>query len=104
MATMHIRAEPFDPRDGVRVFSWDPRTGELSGPDAPWVRECVRMALDAGEVGAHPLPWGIPVTDPLHSLTEMAAIVGFEHRLPPELAAHYPRLPPAEPSDVEVLN
>lgn len=102
MAKMHIRAEPIDPRDPVREFVWDPETGTLSGKDAGWLRQRIADALDCGEVGAHPAPWGIPVSDPLHSLTEMAAVVGAEHRLPPELAPHYPSLPEPEPSDVEM--
>ena len=85
MATMHIRAEPFDPRDPVLEFAWDPQTGEISGPAAAWMRERIRMALDCGEIAAHPLPWGIPVTDPLHSLTEMAAIVGSSTACRPSL-------------------
>lgn len=103
MSMMHIRAEPFTAGERVREFDWDPETGDLSGPDAPWVRQCITDALDCGRVGAHPAPWSIAVSDPLHSLSEMAAVVGAQHRLPPELAAHYPSPPESDPSDVEVL-
>lgn len=103
METMHIRAEPIDERDPVLEFDWNPATGALSGPGAAWVRERIGDALACGEISAHPRPRSIALVDPLHSLTEMAVVVGAEHRLPPELAAYYPPLPEPEPSDIEPL-
>lgn len=71
------------------VFSWDPETGEVSGPDADEVRTMATW----GNVDAHPMPWaGTLGPDPLKSYTDMAAIVGSHWALPDELADHYPQL------------
>lgn len=71
------------------VFSWNPDTGEVSGPGAEEVRGISRC----GGVSAHPLPWAWEFgPDPLRSYTDMAAIVGSYWRLPDELADHYPQL------------
>jgi hypothetical protein len=72
------------------VFSWNPHTGEVWGPDADKVRAMAQW----GSVHAHPLPWAWTLgPDPLKSYTDMAAIVGSHWVLPPALQAHYPVLP-----------
>lgn len=72
------------------VFSWNPETGEVEGPGADTIRERVQD----GAVIAHPMPWSWELgDDPLRSWIDMAAIVGSEWRLPPELVDHYPKPP-----------
>jgi len=72
------------------VFTWDSDTGEVSGPDA----ELVRKMAGWETVAAHPLPWSWKLgPDPLRSWEDMAAIVGSEWALPPELLKHYPPAP-----------
>jgi hypothetical protein len=79
------------------VFTWDPDTGEVTGPDAALVLDMATW----GQVQAHPLPWVWRLSaDPLRSWTDMAAIVGTEWHLPTELRAHYPKFePPDAPTD-----
>lgn len=70
------------------VFTWDSDAGEVSGPDA----EEVRSMAEWGAVSAHPLPWAWTFgQEPLKSFTDMAAIVGLDWQLPPELVDHYPQ-------------
>jgi hypothetical protein len=72
------------------VFTWDPETGEVAGPDADLVRKLA--AFDA--IDAHPAPGTHRLGEaPLHSWVDMAAIVGSEWELPLELRAHYPQPP-----------
>lgn len=76
------------------VFTWNPDTGEVEGPDA----ERVLQLAGSTWVGAHPQPWAWRLgAEPLKSWTDMAAIVGSEWHLPPELREYYPRCPPHEP-------
>ena len=70
------------------VFDWDEQTGEVSGPSAQWIKSLAA----SGSTDAHPAPGGWTFSsDPLKNKTDMAAILGYEHQLPKELAAFYPR-------------
>lgn len=72
------------------VFDWDDEAGEIFGPNA----NDVRAIASWGGVSAHPLPWAWEFSkNPLKNKTDMAAIIGWEHRLPDELVDYYPRLP-----------
>ncbi len=84
-----ISVEPLsaNPLSEPLVFQWDEVSGEVSGPDADIVRAI------AGERGVplHPVPaWHEFSAYPLKSRRDVAAIVGYLHKLPPELADAYP--------------
>lgn len=87
---MHFNCPPLSANPGATSldFSWDPVSGVLSGRDADRVRAMAAWTT----VDAHPMPWDWTLTDPLHSYTDMAAIVGSHWLLPPELAPHYPQI------------
>jgi hypothetical protein len=96
---LHFNCDPLTPsvRAEPLVFTWDPDAGTVDGPDAG----LVRWMATWGTVQAHPLPWVWAMSaQPLKNWTDMAAIVGSEWRLPPELREHYPRYEaPEAPSD-----
>jgi hypothetical protein len=89
MMNFNCRSSSGNPKMEGLVFSWDPQTGELAGPDAAQVREMSTW----GQVPADPRPWAWTLgPEPLKSYTDMAAIVGAYWVVPPELAGHYPQL------------
>ncbi|GHT95449.1 hypothetical protein FACS1894116_10980 [Betaproteobacteria bacterium] len=69
------------------MFDWDDETGEITGPSAGKILE----AFKRGEVSVRPRPWGVNISS-TKSRTDMAAVVGNYHILPPELADAYPQL------------
>jgi len=72
------------------VFSWDEEAGVVSGRDADIIQDMATW----GEISAHPYPWAHTFgPEPLKSKTDMAAIIGWEHELPPDLVGFYPQLP-----------
>jgi hypothetical protein len=84
----HYELKPTGPYAQPLVFDWDLATGTVSGPSAQWIRD---MAAD-GSTAAHPLPWQWTFSKtPLKSKTDMAAIVGYQHALPADLADFYPK-------------
>ena len=86
-----IKAEPAVWHASVWEFTWDDEAGTVTGPSAA---EVLEMASWRGIVyGPRQGTWGFSA-EPLKSKTDMAAIVGYEHRLPPELIGHYPKAPP----------
>ncbi|MCV2359640.1 hypothetical protein LNV08_11735 [Paucibacter sp. TC2R-5] len=83
----NCRSQSGNPLMPGLVFSWNPLTGEVSGPDADEVRKMATW----GSVPAHPTPWAWTLgPDPLKSYTDMAAVVGSYWNLPPELVQYYP--------------
>lgn len=71
------------------VFDWDEEAGTVSGPGAA---EILRWVA-AGGVPMHPAPASHTFSaDPLKNRTDMAAILGLLHRLPPDLQGAYPQL------------
>lgn len=74
-------------------FEWDPETGELAGRDADEVRRYAEEAKRQGYWTGHPRSTPYRIEDPLRRPAEMAVILGNAWRLPPELAAVYPRPP-----------
>jgi hypothetical protein len=84
----HFVCQPtgFKPYAIPLVFDWDDETGEITGPGADMILE----AFKEGYVKAHPYPCDHDLTDPRNK-TDLAAVVGWAHVLPPELADHYPR-------------
>jgi hypothetical protein len=70
------------------AFDWDEETGEVSGTSAEWIKSLAA----SGSTAAHPVPWGWTFsTAPLKSKTDMAAILGYTHQLPDDLAPFYPQ-------------
>lgn len=87
----HFECPPFsgNPLIEPLIFDWDDVAGTVSGPGAVEIRRLAK----AGGVPMHPLPAGhLFSADPLKSRTDLAAIIGLQHRLPPELADAYPDL------------
>jgi len=72
------------------VFSWDPISGDVRGRHAEEVRSLAAAAQAAGVVTGLPYPTPHAISDPLHSVAEMAVVLGNLWRLPPELAMAYP--------------
>lgn len=75
------------------VFSWDDETGVVTGPDADYVVSTAQFAKERGSITSHPWPSTYYVTDPLHSLSDMAAVLGRSWHLTEELARHHPAPP-----------
>jgi hypothetical protein len=74
-------------------FTWDSETGAVSGIDAERVRQLA--ANYAGKTYGVPhrlQPETYLVKDPLRDPVEMAALLGVEWELPPELEALYPKI------------
>lgn len=77
-------------RDGREplCFSWDARTGTVTGPGAEYIREMATV----GSIPVHPVPCSHRLSsEPLKSWEDMAAIFAFDYHLTPDLAEHYPR-------------
>lgn len=99
---MHFNCPTFSGNPKMRplVFDWDEVNGEVSGPDADYV---LARVADGG-VDIHPLPSYHEFSDePLKSRVDMAAIIGVWHRVPDELRAFYPDVPPTIPTRLELL-
>ena len=92
----HYICDPCDQRDEPLVFDWDQEAGEVSGPSAEWILELAAW----GEIPIYPPPqvWTIG-PEPLKDKYDMAAIIGFKHELPEDLAEHYPGRFTPEPED-----
>ncbi len=92
----HYVCRPLDQRKNALVFDWDEDTGEVSGPSAGRIRELAARHY----VPIYPPPqyWDLS-TAPLKDRADMAAIIGFEHELPEDLAEHYPGRFTPEPED-----
>lgn len=90
MTIRHLQLEPVSPVLDSLDFKWDDETGELDGRDAARVRELVEGAIAEGWAPIEPGPSSFPITDPLHNLAELAAVLGARHRLPEWLREHYP--------------
>ena len=89
-----------NPNMRALVFDWDEDAGEVSGPDADYVRECA----SAGGVEIHPLPsYHAFSAEPLKSRADMAAIIGVWHRVPEDLRPWYPQVPPSAPTRLQLL-
>jgi len=73
------------------IFDWDEGTGFITGPGAA---EIVYYA-NQGYVCTHPYPTCVDLSkEPLKSKRDLALILSFAYRLPPELAEHMPDLTP----------
>jgi hypothetical protein len=86
----HYHCDPHDQRDEPLVFDWDIETGEISGPSAAWILEVAACRY----VPICPPPNGWDLSpEPLKSRVDMAAIIGYRHKLPEDLRGYYPHLP-----------
>jgi len=83
-------------------FELDTDLGILRGRDAERVQELVDLVLVSGSVSIHPLPATYDVKDPLHNLTEMAAILGYRWHLDDELQAAYPKIQEGDDTVYEI--
>jgi len=84
----HYELKPTARYAQTLVFDWDISTGEVSGPAAQFLLD---MARD-GSIPAHPMPWQWTFSKtPLQNKTDMAAMVGYQHELPADLADFYPK-------------
>lgn len=102
MAMKDYKLPPLSINDGYRPleFSWDENTGELAGRDADYVK----VLASQGVVSAHPVPHDYALSaEPLKNKTDMAAILGYEYRLPEDLAPFYPQLDAGDPDAPEGL-
>jgi hypothetical protein len=84
------------------IFDWDDEAGEVYGIDS----EAIIAEAAMGGASCHPCPmWSHKFSsNPLKSKTDMAAIIGWEHRLPDELVEFYPKLPDDGIPDVSYVN
>ncbi len=74
-------------------FSWDSETGKIRGADADQVRALVKNYAGKPYGAPHRvLPETWCVVDPLHRPADMAALLGAQWELPPELEAVYPQI------------
>jgi hypothetical protein len=73
-------------------FEWDADSGEVKGAGAEKLLAMVAAAIKDGYVVGDPYPTSYSITDPLHNLGEMAAILGNDWKLPDDLAAAYPHI------------
>lgn len=98
----HFDCAPFsgNPLVTPLVFDWDEVAGTVSGPDAAYIQQIAQ----AGSVPLHPMPNRHDLSNaPLKNRSDMAAIIGYQHRLPAELADAYPYVPES-PASVEALD
>lgn len=92
---LHFHCPPIsgNPTEAALTFTWNPDTGEVTGPGAGIVLE---LAVPGARIDLHPLPQGAPLgPDPLRSWRDLAVIVGSEWQLPYDLLPHYPQDPNA---------
>lgn len=100
MPTFHCNPLSANPSVEPLVFGWDAEAGTVTGPSA----EAIREAAADGGVPLHPAPaWHTFSAEPLKSRADMAAIVGYLHQLPEELAGDYPAVDD-EPVVAEILD
>lgn len=72
-------------RNGTLIFDWDIETGAVTGPGAKQIME---LAAD-GSIAYQPI-WHTFSKEPLKNRTDMAAIVGAYHEVPPDLLPFFP--------------
>ena len=88
----HYELAPSVWHESPLIFDWDSHTGEVTGRDAGRI---LALAVPNGSMCVHPSPWVWTLgPEPTKSLTDMAAILGWSHRLPAELLAEYPEPEP----------
>jgi hypothetical protein len=87
MTRYHCKPSSGNPGVAPLVFEWDELAGTLSGQSAAEIMQ----HIEAGGVPLHPMPGSHTFGPaPLKSRTDMAAIIGYLHELPAELADAYP--------------
>lgn len=79
---------------------WDDVAGTLRGQGADYLRSLAA----SGAVPLHPQPGTHRLSaNPFVSHVDMAALVGWHHRLPDSLAASYPAQEQPDVEEVEVI-
>ncbi len=93
--------------EGLHII-WDSDKGTVTGPNAPHVMSYLAYALEEGGVISHPYPTGYNISDPLHNMVEMAALLSSMRLLIPLEFADAMRsvAPPIEDfvSDIEPIH
>ncbi|MDR2208852.1 MAG: hypothetical protein LBE22_07780 [Azoarcus sp.] len=69
------------------IFDWDEVSGEITGPSS----ERILSVFTSGSVSTHPIPSSHALTSTKNK-TDLAAVIGWSHQLPPELSGYYPQL------------
>ena len=88
-------------------IQWDSNAGTVTGRDADRVLSHIAYAIKEGGVTTHPYPTGYSISDPLHNMAEMAAVLSsmFVH-IPEAFAIAMKTIaPPAKDyiSDIEPI-
>lgn len=99
---MKINCQPLSANPSVEPldFEWDEAAGTVTGISA----DAIRAAAAEPGVPLHPAPaFHSFSATPLKTRADMAAIVGYLHHLPDELADDYPTIDD-EPGLVEILD
>lgn len=90
------RLSPWTPAGRELVFEWDADAGQLRGRDAAEVEQLISDATFAGEIVGDPHPTVYEINDPHHNAGEFALVLAQFWKLPPDLAAAYPKAPADE--------
>lgn len=99
---IHIRSTAIAKNAPISTLDveWDDVAGTLSGEGADYLRSLA----SGGSVPLHPQPGSHQLSaTPLMSHADMAAMVGWLHRLPDNLAASYPAQTQPDIESVEVI-
>lgn len=87
MMRYHCKPSSGNPGVAPLVFDWDELAGTVSGEGAAEIMQ----HIEAGGVPLHPMPsFHAFGPAPLKNRADMAAIIGYLHELPAELADAYP--------------
>lgn len=96
---LDLELHPIGAGNRTLVFQWEPESGDVRGRDADRVLAIAAQAVLDELVTGLPYPTPHAIRDPLHSLAEMAVILGNDWRLPPVLAEAYPVVTDDTPPD-----
>jgi hypothetical protein len=92
----HYELEPVAWHAQTLIFDWDEVQGTVTGPGADYILKHAAQ----GSISVHPMPWSHTFgAEPLKSKTDIAAIIGYQHKLPDDLAAWYPQCQKDEDDD-----
>lgn len=91
MMKIAFNCPPQGPTDvGGLVFEWDQDAGQVAGPGAQTLR--TMAARGWATYGPHPRAMWPLSAEPFKSAEDLAALVGEDWIVPPELLPHYPEI------------
>lgn len=104
MTVRTLTLEPMNPRvNATEVVLWDPEAGTLTGKIADQLAAIYGRGLDGlgGQpFPMHPHPASFTLAKkPLKDPASVAVLLGLTHKLPEELARHYPAITLEETDD-----